>query len=84
MRQEHRRKKVGSMLLKRVYALAEEEKCKRLRLQVLDWNKVAISFYKKHGGTITGEWLNCDFEVEEPLPDAGVNLSVNSPLPLTV
>jgi GNAT superfamily N-acetyltransferase len=71
VRPEHRRKKVGSLLLGRVFQLAKQEKCQRLRLQVLDWNKPAIEFYKKHGGTITGEWLTCDFDVER-LPDAGL------------
>jgi GNAT superfamily N-acetyltransferase len=62
---EHRRRKVGSMLLAQVFDLARREGCKRLRLQVLDWNKDAISFYEKHGGSITGEWLTCDFDAGE-------------------
>ena len=71
---EYRRKKVGSMLLKRVFELARREKCKRLRLLVLDWNKDAISFYKVHGGTISNEWLTCDFDVDTGgayLPESG-------------
>ena len=63
VRPEHRRKKVGSMLLERVFVLAKQKDCKRLRLMVLDWNDVAISFYKEHGGTVTKEWLTCDFDV---------------------
>ena len=62
---EHRRKKVGSMLLEKVFELAKQEDCKRLRLQVLDWNKDAISFYEKHAGAISNEWLNCDFDVDK-------------------
>jgi len=62
VRPERRRKKVGSMLLERVFKLAKQQDCKRLRLEVLDWNKIAISFYQKHGGTISREWLNCDFD----------------------
>jgi GNAT superfamily N-acetyltransferase len=62
VRPEHRRKKVGSMLLERVFKLAKQQDRKRLRLEVLDWNKIAISFYQKHGGTISREWLNCDFD----------------------
>jgi GNAT superfamily N-acetyltransferase len=62
VRPEHRRKRVGSLLLERVLELAKQQDCKRLRLEVLDWNKVAISFYKKNGGTISREWLNCDFD----------------------
>jgi len=63
VRPEHRRRGVGSMLLERVVELARRENCKRLRLQVLDWNQGAIAFYKKHGGAISGEWLNCDFDL---------------------
>jgi GNAT superfamily N-acetyltransferase len=59
---EYRRRKVGSMLLKRVFELAALENCKRLRWQVLNWNKDAISFYEKRGATISDEWLNCDFD----------------------
>jgi GNAT superfamily N-acetyltransferase len=62
VRPDHRRKKVGSMLLKKVFELAKQENCKRLRWQVLSWNKDAISFYEKHGATISNEWLNCDFD----------------------
>ena len=62
VRPEYRRKKVGTMLLKRVFEFAKQENCKRLRWQVLGWNTDAISFYEKHGATITDEWLNCDFD----------------------
>lgn len=59
---EFRRKKVGSRLLRKVFELAKQENCKRLRWQVLDWNNDAIAFYKKHGAAISTEWLNCDFD----------------------
>ena len=62
VRPEYRRKKVGTMLLKRVFEFAKQENCKRLRWQVLGWNRDAISFYEKHGATIDDEWLNCDFD----------------------
>jgi GNAT superfamily N-acetyltransferase len=57
-----RRMKVGSMLLRRVFEVARKENCQRLRLQVLDWNEGAISFYERYGGSISREWLNCDFD----------------------
>ena len=63
VRPEYRRKRVGTLLLGRVFELAKQENCKRLRLQVLDWNKDAIAFYEKHGGVISGEWLNCDLDL---------------------
>ena len=53
---------VGSMLLRSIFEVAKRENCKRLRWQVLDWNENAISFYKKRGAAISGEWLNCDFD----------------------
>ncbi len=59
---QFRGKKVGSMLLKKVFELAHKEGCKRLRWQVLDWNSNAIAFYKKRGASITNEWMNCDFD----------------------
>lgn len=61
---EHRRKKVGSMLLRKVFEVANKENCKRLRWQVIDWNEDAIAFYKKRGAKISDEWLNCDFDEE--------------------
>jgi hypothetical protein len=29
---------------------------------VLDWNEPAITFYRKCGAVINGDWLNCTFE----------------------
>lgn len=57
-----RGRKIGTMLLGKVFELAKKEKCKRLRWQVLDWNKDAIAFYTKRGAAISKEWLNCDFD----------------------
>jgi GNAT superfamily N-acetyltransferase len=57
-----RGKKVGSMLLTKLFELAKKENCRRVRWQVLDWNTNAIKFYQKHGAAITKEWLNCDFD----------------------
>ncbi|MDE1768050.1 MAG: GNAT family N-acetyltransferase [Candidatus Micrarchaeota archaeon] len=59
---EYRRRKVGSMLLSKVFGVAKKNGCKRVRWQVLDWNADAIKFYKKHGARISGQWLNCDFD----------------------
>ena len=62
---EFRGRGTGSMLLRRVCRLAEEENCRRMRWQVLRWNTDAISFYKKHGALISSEWLNCDFDEKD-------------------
>ena len=62
VQQSCRGQKVGSKLLKEIFTIAKEENCKRVRWQVLDWNKPAIEFYKKVGATIDGSWYNCDFD----------------------
>ena len=59
---DHRRRKVGSLLLRKVCELAAREGCRRVRWQVLGWNKDAISFYESYGATISDEWLNCDLD----------------------
>jgi ribosomal protein S18 acetylase RimI-like enzyme len=57
-----RQQKIGTALLNKVFEVARAEKCKRVRWQVLDWNEPAISFYRKCGAEISGEWLNCSFD----------------------
>ena len=57
-----RQQKIGTALLNKVFDVAREEKCRRVRWQVLDWNEPAISFYRKCGAEISGEWLNCSFD----------------------
>lgn len=58
----YRGHKVGTMLLRKIFNIAQKENCQRVRWQVLDWNHPAIEFYKKCGATIDYEWCNCDFE----------------------
>jgi ribosomal protein S18 acetylase RimI-like enzyme len=53
---------IGSALMNRVMKEAKDENCKRVRWQVLHWNEPAISFYRKCGAEINGEWLNCTFD----------------------
>jgi GNAT superfamily N-acetyltransferase len=64
VKEEYRRHKIGTALLKKVFEVARAENCNRVRWQVLDWNKNAIEMYKKAGATIDDEWLNCDFDKE--------------------
>ncbi len=58
---EHRGGKIGTKLLNKIFEVAKNENCNRLRWQVLDWNSSAIDFYQKCGATLDGEWINCDF-----------------------
>lgn len=60
VRKKYRGNKIGTKLLEEVLKIARENNCKRVRWQVLDWNKPAIEFYKEYGATLDGEWINCD------------------------
>jgi GNAT superfamily N-acetyltransferase len=59
-----RRKGIGKALLRKIFAVAKEQNCKRVRWQVLNWNKNAINLYEKSGAMINNEWSNCDFDVQ--------------------
>jgi len=59
-----RRKGIGRALLRKIFEFAKKQNCKRVRWQVLNWNKPAINLYKKAGAVIDNEWNNCDFDVE--------------------
>lgn len=55
---------LGGQLLKRVIALAKEEKCHDLRWQVSNWNKNAIEFYESVGATIDSTEWNCKLLID--------------------
>ncbi len=57
-----RGRKIGTELLKNIFKIAKKENCKKVRWQVLNWNKQAIGMYKKCGANIDDEWINCDFD----------------------
>lgn len=56
---------IGKILFEEVMQEAKRRGAKRMDWQVLDWNKPAIRFYKKHGATLDGEWLNGRFFEDE-------------------
>ncbi len=58
----YRGNQIGTELLKKIFEVAKRENCKRVRWQVLNWNKSAIDMYKKSGAEIDNEWSNCDFD----------------------
>ncbi len=62
VQEKYRGNKIATALLKKIFKIAKENNCKRVRWQVLDWNTKAIGFYKKIGATIDKEWFNCDFD----------------------
>jgi len=58
---EYRGQQIGSKLMRKIFELAKEENCQRLRWQVLDWNTPAVEMYRKMGAQMSNEWINCDF-----------------------
>lgn len=62
VKEQYRRYRIGSSLLNKVFEVARDENCKRVRWQVLDWNSDAIEFYRKTGAEINDKWLNCTFD----------------------
>ena len=56
VRQEHRNKGIGKALYTKVLSYAYDQKFKRVSWEVLDWNKVAIDFYKGTGANILEGW----------------------------
>lgn len=56
VRQEHRNKGIGKALYTKVLSYAYDQKFKRVSWEVLDWNKVAIDFYKGTGANILDGW----------------------------
>lgn len=64
VKKEFRKNKIGKSLLKKVFEIARNEECKRVRWQVLNWNQPAIDVYRKIRAEIDDEWLNCSFDEE--------------------
>lgn len=64
VKESFRKQKIGTRLLKKIFEIAKKENCKRVRWQVLNWNKSAIDMYRKIGADIDNEWINCDFDYQ--------------------
>jgi GNAT superfamily N-acetyltransferase len=56
VRPEFRKNKIGRALFSRVAAIAIQENCFGIMLHVLDWNEMAIQFYKKMDATFLDNW----------------------------
>jgi GNAT superfamily N-acetyltransferase len=59
VKEAHRGKGAGKMLMDEILLIAKEGGYKRLEWQVLDWNSPAISFYENMGAELDGTWHNC-------------------------
>ena len=53
---EHRRRGLGSLLMRRVAAIAVERGCGRFEWAALDWNTDAHRFYEGLGAEMLSEW----------------------------
>jgi GNAT superfamily N-acetyltransferase len=62
VKESYRRHRIGTELLGKIFEVARDEECKRVRWQVLKWNQSAIEMYKKNGAEIDSEWLNCTYD----------------------
>jgi GNAT superfamily N-acetyltransferase len=51
-----RKSGIGKALLRRVAALAVDRGCARLQWDVLEWNKLALDFYRALGAVTLDEW----------------------------
>ncbi len=54
---EFRKQRVGKALFSAMAAEALRRGCGRMEWHVLDWNKLAIDFYERHGARQLNEWL---------------------------
>ena len=51
-----RRHGIGAALFREIARIAVERDCPRLEWSVLNWNELAINFYKKIGATAKDDW----------------------------
>ncbi|GAP96242.1 GNAT family N-acetyltransferase [Leptolyngbya sp. NIES-2104] len=56
---QYRGQGIGKALLTRLAEIAVEQDCGRLEWSVLDWNDMAIGFYKRMGATVLPDWRIC-------------------------
>jgi len=54
--EEYRKRSVGRALFDTALAEAKQRGCGRMEWTVLDWNQVAIDFYRKSGARHLAEW----------------------------
>jgi len=55
---EYRRHGIGSKLFKETIKICKQLNLNGMIWQVLDWNSLAIDFYKKFDAEISKDWLN--------------------------
>lgn len=61
--EKDRGKGIGTALFLATMEHARKEGCRRMSLQVLDWNQGAITFYDRMGAKLDAEWINAHFDL---------------------
>lgn len=56
--ENQRRKGIGQLLFDQVVKTARDRKMARMDWQVLEWNELALDFYKKNHSILDTEWIN--------------------------
>ncbi len=59
-----RRSGLGTALLARVAAIAQERNCARMEWSVLDWNMMAIQFYRSLGARPLTDWTTMRLDTD--------------------
>jgi GNAT superfamily N-acetyltransferase len=65
VRPSHRGAGVGRALLEAVAAITRERGGKRLEWTALDWNELALGFYRRLGASTMSEWITHRLDGEE-------------------
>ena len=58
VKKDFRRKGVGSLLFEECIRMTKKINANSMVWQVLNWNKPAISFYKKYNAELKNDWIN--------------------------
>ena len=63
VKSQYRNTGVGTKIFDELKLIGKEKNFESIVWQVLNWNEIAISFYKKHGAILNNQWLNGRIEL---------------------
>ena len=63
VKSQYRNTGVGTKIFDELKLIGKEKNVESIVWQVLNWNEMAISFYKKHGAIFSNKWLNGRIEL---------------------
>ncbi|MAO46615.1 MAG: GNAT family N-acetyltransferase [Crocinitomicaceae bacterium] len=63
VKSQYRNTGIGTKIFDEIKLIGKEMNVKSIVWQVLNWNEMAISFYKKHGAIFSNQWLNGRIEL---------------------